>query len=214
VCSPIEPTEETVRTHTKPAAGARLVGTCGVAAVVLILVAPTLDGPIGTAGWVAGVMLLLPFLGGLAMVLSTDADSSRWLAPVMSAGAAIALTLHLVILGMAHVADSVPKDSAVHEPLHAVESALFGIALLPLGIAVAAAAVAIVRHRRLPRWFGYATGVVAVALFANGGQLGTEEMPALMLFLLWILVVSVILLVRRRVAIEAPEPEAAVPAVG
>jgi len=77
---------------------------------------------------------------------------------------------------------------------------------------VGAAAVAVIRHRRLPRWFGYATGVVAIALFANGGQLGTEEMPALMLFLLWTFVVAGFLLVRRRAAAEVPAPKAAVPA--
>jgi len=207
---PIRPTEETVTTHTNQAP--RLVGACGIAAGTLIVVAPAADGAVGTTGWIAGILLLLPFLNGLASVLTADARSSRWLAPVMSAGAAIAVTLHLVSLGMAHVAGSVSMDSPVHEPLHAVESALFGMALLPLGVAVGAAAVAVIRHRRLPRWFGYATGVVAIALFANGGQLGTEEMPALMLFLLWTFVVAGFLLVRRRAAAEVPAPDAAVPA--
>jgi Domain of unknown function (DUF4386) len=146
-------------------------------------------------------------------VLTSDVGSSRWLGAVMSAGAAIATGLYLTSLGVANVANSVAKDSAVHEPLHAVESTLFGMALLPLGLALAAAAVAIVRHRRLPRWFGYATGVVAIALLANGGELGAEEMPAMMLFLLWTFVVAIILVVRRRRAtIEAPAPEVAVPA--
>ena len=131
----------------------------------------------------------------------------------MSIGAGIAVTLQLATMAVAHAASSLPKDSVVHEPLHTVESALFGLTLLPLGVAVAASAVAMVRHRRLPRWFGYLTGVVAIALIANGGQLGTDQMPALLLFLLWTLVVAVVLLVRRRPAVGTTVSEVAVPEV-
>jgi len=191
----------------------RLAGAVGIVAGALIVVAPNFDGTIGTAGWIAGTVLLVPYLSGLASALA--AAGSRWLAPVMSAGAAVGVALYLVSLGVAHVAGSVATDSPVHEPLHAVESTLFAMALLPLGAAVAASAVAMVRHRRLPRWLGYPTGLVAIAMFANGGQLGTEEVPGLMLFLLWTLVVSVFLLVRRRAAVQAPAFEDATPvAVG
>jgi hypothetical protein len=204
-----------VTTHTSQALDTpRIVGACGILAGALIVAAPMVESPIGTAGWIAGIALLLPFLSGLAAVLAADAGSTRWLAPVMSAGAAIAVALHLVTLGVAHVAGSVSKDSAVHEPLHAVESALFGISLLPLGLAVAAAAIAMIRHGRLPRWLGYPTGVVSIALFANGGQVGTEEVPGLLLFMLWTLVIAVILVVRRRAAAPVTEPAPVAAGIG
>ena len=75
----------------------------------------------------------------------------------------------------------------------------------PAPLAVFCAAVAIVgfRTRALPRWLASGAAVTAVALAVNGGFLGTDSVPALLLFALWILLASVHLL-RRSWRTSAP----------
>jgi cadmium resistance protein CadD (predicted permease) len=152
----------------------------------------------GIVAWITGFLMLLPFLAGLASTLAADAGPSRWLAPVMTAGGSIAVALQLVVAGVGHVANNVSKASPVHEPLHAAESALLALTLLPLGLALTAAAAAMLRHHRVPRWLGYATAVVAVVLLGNGMMLGTEQLPGLLAFLVWTFICGIALMATRR----------------
>jgi hypothetical protein len=183
-------------TQTGTGPSVRTIGAIGIVADALIIASPMADSAVGTAGWIVGIVLLLPFLTGLA-ALAGDAGGSRWLVHVTAAAAGSAVALQLATMAAAHAAGTVPTDSVVHEPLHAVEGALFGLTLLPLGIALAAVAAVVVRQRSVPRWLGYATIPVALALIGNGAVLGTEQMPGLMLLMLWILVASMTLTLRR-----------------
>lgn len=178
----------------------RLVGAAGIATALLLLVAPMVASDAGTVAWIVGFVLLVPFLAGLASLVAAE-GTGRWLAPVVTAGGSIAAALQLVTAGVGHVANNVSKASLVHEPLHAVESALFALTLLPLGLALAAAAAAMLRHHQVPRWLGYATAVVAAILLGNGMVLGTEQLPGLLAFLVWTFICGIVLMARRRVAL-------------
>ena len=178
----------------------RLVGAAGIATALLLLVAPMVASDAGTVAWIVGFLLLVPFLAGLASLVAAE-ETGRWLAPVITAGVSIAAALQLVTAGVGHVANNVSKASPVHEPLHAVESALFALTLLPLGLALAATAAAMLRHHRVPRWLGYATAVVAAILLGNGMVLGTEQLPGLLAFLVWTFICGIVLMARRRIAV-------------
>ena len=85
---------------------------------------------------------------------------------------------------------------------------------LPLAICCAAVAAIALRERVLPRWLGIFAAVTAVALAVNAGFVYASFVPALLLFLLWTLVTSIVLLRRRpstqpRIAYStSPEPTA------
>ena len=110
---------------------------------------------------------------------------------------AAAAALQLITLAMAHVAGTLPTDSVVHEPLHAMEGTLFALTLVPLGLALTAVAGASLRQRHIPRWLGYAAIPVALVAIGNGAVLGTEQVPGLLLLMLWITVASAALALRR-----------------
>jgi hypothetical protein len=52
------------------------------------------------------------------------------------------------------------------------------------------------REHVLPRWLGMSAALTAVALAVNAGFLFASFVPALLLFLLWTLVTSIVLLRR------------------
>jgi len=70
------------------------------------------------------------------------------------------------------------------------------MSLYPLAICCAAVAVIALRERVLPRWLGMFAAVTAVALAVNAGFVFAGFVPALLLFLLWTLVTSMVLLRR------------------
>ena len=70
------------------------------------------------------------------------------------------------------------------------------LSLYPLAVFCAATAIVAFRTRAFPRWLSIGAAVSAVALVVNGGFLGGDSVPALLLFLLWILLISVHLLRR------------------
>jgi hypothetical protein len=84
----------------------------------------------------------------------------------------------------------------------------------PLGIMVLAVASASLRSGFLPSWYGWASGVLAVAFVLRGGALkadgfyapdGAYGFVVLVLFLAWMLVTSLLLVIR------SPETAAASP---
>jgi hypothetical protein len=81
------------------------------------------------------------------------------------------------------------------------------ICLYPLAVFCAAIAIVAFRTRALPRWLAAGAAVTAAALAINSAFLGSDSVPALLLFLLWTLFASVYLL-RRTWRKPAPVPVA------
>jgi hypothetical protein len=67
------------------------------------------------------------------------------------------------------------------------------LSLYPLALLCAAAGIVALRNRALPRAIAALT---AAALAVNGAYLGSAAVPALLLFLLWVLITSGYVLVR------------------
>jgi hypothetical protein len=181
---------------------ARLGAACGaVFAIVLTAAAgdgsQSFSGPRAIAG-VAAITLVVPFIAYLCSVLRAAEGPDGWLA-----GTALAAG----ITGIALKLGSGAPELALHQahlaagtPLHAAVSALGDgatlLSLYPLAVFCAAVAIAAFRTRALPRWLAAGAAVTAAALAVNGGFLGADFVPALLLFALWTLLASVHLLRR------------------
>ena len=70
------------------------------------------------------------------------------------------------------------------------------LSLYPLAVFCASTAVVAFRTRILPRWLAAGAAISAAALAVNGGFLTTSFVPALALFVLWMLLASLHLLRR------------------
>jgi hypothetical protein len=77
-----------------------------------------------------------------------------------------------------------------------MNNASFILTMYPLAVVAGAAAIVVLRTHVLPRWLGWLAAATAVALLANGFALDAEFGPAFLLFLLWVVATSVVLLVR------------------
>jgi hypothetical protein len=75
-----------------------------------------------------------------------------------------------------------------------MNSASFIISMLPLSVLTAAFAIVTLKTRVLPRWLGWFGGITGAALLVNGMALEAEFGPAFLLFLVWIVTTSVVLI--------------------
>ena len=92
----------------------------------------------------------------------------------------------------AHLAAGTQLNAAIS----AIGDGATVLSLYPLAVFCAATAIVAFRTRALPRWLAAGAAVTAAALAVNGVFLGTDAVPALLLFVLWTLLASVHLLRR------------------
>jgi hypothetical protein len=98
-------------------------------------------------------------------------------------------------------------DPQLARALQDTYDASFGLHFFPLAVLLAAFAIVAIRSGGLPRWLGWAAAVISVALIA-GAAVGSANLESewaglpFLLFLLWTLVTSVVL-IRRAVRHEA-----------
>ena len=194
----------------------RIGAACGAVFAIVLVVAngdgsQSFSGPRAVAG-IAALTLAVPFLAYLCSVLRAAEGAGGWLA-----GAALAAGITGITLKLGSGAPELAMHRAhltAGTPLHAAVDAIAGsatvLSLYPLAVFCAAVAVVGFRARALPRWLAAGAAVTAVALAVNGGFLGTDSVPALLLFALWILLASVHLLRR---SWRTPVPAAAAEAV-
>lgn len=152
---------------------------------------------------VLGFLCFLCFLGSLWSALRRAEGEHGWLAATAFAGGLMSLTIKFAggtaVLAALHGACA-GIDPQLWSTLHDMDGASFFISFFPLAVLLLASAVVIVRFGALPRWLGWMAVVVAVALLA-GGTAGTiyargdAGLPFL-LFVLWTLITSVILIRR------------------
>lgn len=184
----------------------RLAGACGVASAVLLLAVPMLPAPesIAISLWVLGWVLLLPFFAGIATLARTAGGREAWLSPAISAATAVLVSVHLIGVGVEHVANNVSKASPVHEPLHAIGGALFMLAILPLGVALIGSAAVGLVGRVLPRWLAWTGLAVGLTALVNGTMIGSEAAWGFLFGIVWVLAGGITLAWRRTRALVAP----------
>ena len=183
-------------------ASSRLGAACG-AVFALVLFAANGDGsqpfsgPRAVAG-IAALTLAIPFLCYLCRTLRDGEGAHGWLAGTALAAGITGITLKLasgapeLALQRAHVA----AGTTLHAALGAVADAATLLSLFPLAVFCAATAVIAFRSNILPRWLAAGAAVSAAALTVNGCFLTTSSVPALLVFVLWMLLASLYLLRR------------------
>ena len=188
----------------------RLGAACGAIFAIVLFAAngdgsQPFSGPRAIAG-IAALTLALPFIGYLCSVLrEADAETragldSRggWLASTALAAGIAGITLKLAS-GAPELAAHRAQLAGGTQLQRAVEGIADGATLLslyPLAVFCAATAIIAFRTRALPRWLAVGAAVTAVALAVNGGFLTTNAVPAMLVFILWTLLASVVLLRR------------------
>ena len=180
----------------------RLGAACGAAFAIVLTVAAgngnqSFSGPRAVAG-IAAITLALPFIAYLCSVLREAEGADGWLASTALAAGITGIVLKLgsgapeLAMYKAHLSAGTQLNTAIN----AIGDGATVICLYPLAVFCAAIAIVAFRTRALPRWLAAGAAVTAAALAINGAFLGSDSVPALLLFLLWTLFASVYLLRR------------------
>jgi hypothetical protein len=180
----------------------RLAATCGVIFAVGLTIA---NGSGNQPFWgvraiagIAALTLILPFFGYLCSLLREAEGEDGWLANTALAAGVVFLVLKLgsgapeLAVRTAHV----PADSQLATSIDGIANAATLLSLYPLAVFCAATAIVAFRTRILPRWLSAGAAITATALAINGGFLSSDSVPAMLLFVLWTLLASVLLLRR------------------
>ena len=142
------------------------------------------------------LVLALPFLAYLCSLLSAAEGEGGWLSTTALvagvSGVLLKLASHAPELAIHR--DGIAKGTQLYKALDNSAGAATLVSLYPLAICCAAVAVIALRRHVLPRWLGVFAAVTAVALAVNAGFVYASFVPALLLFLLWTLVTSIVLL--------------------
>ena len=191
----------------------RLGAACGAVFAIVLTVAAgngnqSFSGPRAVAG-IAAITLALPFIAYLCSVLREAEGADGWLVSTALAAGITGIVLKLgsgapeLAMHKAHLIAGTQLNTAIS----AIGDGATVICLYPLAVFCAATAIVAFRTRALPRWLAAGAAVTAATLAINGAFLGTDSVPALLLFLLWTLLASVHLL-RRTWRKPAPAPAA------
>jgi ABC-type multidrug transport system permease subunit len=182
-----------VTTRTLP----RLGAACGIIFPIGLFVSA------GTYSlWAAALVaiaLFLPFLSYLCSLLRNPDGEQSWLAQTAFAAGLAGITLKLGSIApeIAIRRDHIAAGTGLHRGLQGIADAATDVCLYPLGLMLAAVALAAIHTRVLPRWLSYGAGLTAVALVVNGSYnlyVHSGSIPAFLLFLLWTLVAGIVLI--------------------
>jgi hypothetical protein len=179
----------------------RLGATCGILFPITMFLAVG-NGSSFTpwravaATW--ALVLALPFLAYLWSLLRTAEGEGGWLSTLALVAGVSGILLKLASHApeLAIHRDGIAKGTQLYKALDNTAGAATLMSLYPLAFCCAAVAVIALRERVLPRWLGIFTAVTAVALAVNAGFVFATFVPAFLLFLLWTLVTSIVLLRR------------------
>jgi len=152
----------------------------------------------------AGLALFVPFLGYLCSVLRDAEGEHGWLSGTALAAGIAGITLKLASIAPEIAIRRHDYDGAgVHRALTGIADGATVLCLWPLGVFAGAVAILVLRTHVLPRWLGAMGGFTAVALIVNGSIINAGFVPALLLFVAWVLALSIVL-VRRAAGESAP----------
>jgi hypothetical protein len=178
--------------------GARLGAASGIAYVVALMGASSAgdDSTAALAAELVPMLLFFPFLAYLWSVLRDAEGPGGWLSATALATGVAAVTIKLASTGPAVAARQDGLSPALHDALQQVNDVSFIVTMLPLGLCMGAVAAVVLRTHVLPAWLGWMAAVLAPLLIANGLALSSQEGPAFLLFLLWILLAAIVVLPR------------------
>jgi hypothetical protein len=164
------------------------------------------------------IVAFLWFLGSLVHTLRVEADESRLAATVLGAGVVTTSLFGGIVLLNAGLTFQIAEDgdASVVAALYDLIWVSTTLIAYPIAALVFAGGVGAMRGGLAPAWFGWASGVAAAAILVSGttfaqdgfwapdGLYNAYVTPTV--FLIWVVVLSVLLL-RRAVAVAAPEAQ-------
>jgi hypothetical protein len=188
---------------------ARLGAASGIAYVVALMGASSIrsDSTAALAAELVPMLLFFPFLAYLWSVLRDAEGAGGWLSATALATGVAAVTIKLASAGPAVAARRDGLSPALRDAFQQVNDVSFIVTMLPLGVCMGAVAAIVLRTHALPAWLGWMAAVLAPLLIANGLALNSQEGPAFLLFLLWILLAAIVLL-RRTIVVPQHAPAA------
>ena len=148
------------------------------------------------------IVLFLPFLAYLCAVLHDAEPDNRWLSRTALAAGITGIALKLAS-GAPEVAihrANVNDGTQLHRALQGIADAATVTSLYAFALLLAVVAVVSLRRAALPRWLGIGAALTAAALVINASDPATDNVPALLLFVLWTLGASVTLYRKASVA--------------
>jgi hypothetical protein len=157
---------------------------------------------------ILGYLFFLFFLGSLWSALRRAEGGDGWLSAAAFGAGLVALTIRLssatVSLAVLHNSCAGIDAQLFQILTNDVGGAALFLSFLPLAVlSVACAVIAIRFGAPLPRWLGWVSAVVAVALLLDGmsGTMYARDFgPSFLLFMLWTLVTSIALMRRAGVS--------------
>ena len=147
---------------------------------------------------IAALTLILPFFGYLCSLLRQAEGADGWLAnTALAAGITfLALKLGSGAPELAKHTGHLASGTQLATSIDGIANGATLLSLYPLAVFCAATAIVAFRTRVLPRWLSAGAAITAAALAINGGFLSSDFVPAMLLFVLWTLLTSVVLLRR------------------
>lgn len=170
----------------------RLGAACGALFAVPLFAVSGNSGHVNVIG-LAAFALFLPFLAYLYSLLREAEGANGWLSTTAFAAGLTGITIKLLSAAPEIANRHVTDDTPLHKALQGIADAATGISLYPLAVMFAAITVLTFRTSVLPRWLGFGAAATAIALAVMGSFIGRNAGPALILFVLWTLVASVVL---------------------
>lgn len=160
------------------------------------------------------ILAFLWFLGSLVHTLRVDARESRLAATALGAGVVTTSVFGGIVLMNAGLTFQIAEDGDA-----GVVAALYDLAWVastlisfPVAALVFATGIGVWRSRLLPGWFGWASAIAALAILASGTTWARDGFWAPdglynayitpIIFIAWVVVLSVLLLRRQVVAAE------------
>jgi hypothetical protein len=188
----------------------RLGAASGLLYVAVLAGGSLFGGDTGKRVELVALLFFLPFVAYLCSVLRRAEGAPGWLSTTALAAGLVSITVKFASAAPLLVARNEPDGTRLHEALVAVNDTSFILTMLPLGLLAGVVAIVTLRTRSLPRWFGWFAGAVAPTLVVNGLFFDSVDGPAMLLFLLWVLAATAVLVREAGTALEAVSATASV----
>ena len=192
----------------------RLGAVCGILYVVLFLVGNSLyesgNETTGLAMELAGMILFVPFLGYLFSVLRAAEGEDGWLSATAFRAGLMGITIKFASIAPVLAVNNMEEGTSLYCSLELMNGASFNLSMFPYAVLAVAVFTVTLRTRVLPAWIGWMGAVTAPALLANAMFFLAENIMAFLLFMLWVILLSAVLIWRAgRINVETsvgPEP--------
>jgi hypothetical protein len=199
----------------------RFGAACGILYVVLIIVGGSIGGPTSTVALFLIFLafpLFLFFLGSLWAALHRAEGGSGWLSTTAFGGGSVAIAVKLVgdapLLAVRKAGEGL--DPQLAQALLDTYDVSFALHFFPLAVLLAASAIVAIRSGGIPRWLGWAAAVISGTLIV-GAAAETAKIDSqwadfpFVLFMLWTLVTSIVLMWRPGVSHSAESNSVVIP---